>query len=62
MLTPTETIRKILDAATADDLSAATKALNDYADQKYQVKKISPADMNVEEVRKHFPQPINELP
>lgn len=63
MLTAEQTIRLILDAATADNFSAAIKALNDYADQRNSSKIVLNGNMNMEEVRKGFPvHPINEIP
>lgn len=69
MLTELQAIRLILDATTNDNLTAAIKALHDFADQKYLVNGFSADNincygqklMNVEELRKTFPHPINEI-
>lgn len=69
MLTATECIRKILDAATSDNQQAAIDALDDYATH-YQLNKQAAHkainhDMdaiNMEEKRSSFPNALNMLP
>lgn len=68
MLTEQQAIRKILDAATANDLSLATETLNKYADQrnvcnslvKGNISTYGQQMMFMEEHRSRLP--INQLP